>query len=135
MQTELARRALTTEFGLSELKLKSQSSEHEKVVRLHGDRWKGFQPDCSTISRGVCSKTGELSVAQEYEEGDYRFVLITEVVSLLSTGNAVSGIYSQDHVTHVFHRGRIIPVPRTVQAAFSSRGFNGKTLLTVVEKK
>jgi hypothetical protein len=35
----------------------------------------------------------------------------------------------------VFHRGRIIPVPRTVQAAFSSRGFNGKTLLTVVEKK
>ncbi|HUV98091.1 MAG TPA: hypothetical protein VMW14_01140 [Candidatus Paceibacterota bacterium] len=72
---------------------------------------------------------------QDYEEGDYRFALITEVASLSSTGNAVSGIYSQDHIIHVFHRGKTIPVPRTVEAVFSFRVFNGKTLLTVVEKK
>jgi len=72
---------------------------------------------------------------QGYEEGDYKFALITEVASLSSTGNAVSGIYSYDYIIHVFHRGKVIPVPRTVEAVFSFRGFNGKTLLTVVEKK
>ena len=72
---------------------------------------------------------------QDYEEGNYRFALKTEVASLSSTGSALSGIYSHDHITHVFHRGKVIPVPRTVEAVFSFRGFNGKTLLTVGEKK
>jgi hypothetical protein len=41
---------MTTEFRLSELKLKSKNREHERIVRLHGDRWQGFQVDCSAIS-------------------------------------------------------------------------------------
>jgi hypothetical protein len=72
---------------------------------------------------------------QDYEEGDHKFTLITEVANLSPTENMVSGVYSHDYVTHVFHRGKTIPVPRTVEAIFSFREFNGKTLLTVVEKK
>jgi hypothetical protein len=71
---------------------------------------------------------------QDYEDGGFRFALITDAASLSSTGSAVSGIHSQDHITHVSHRGTIIPVPQTVEAFFSFRGFNNKTLLMVVEK-
>ena len=71
----------------------------------------------------------------DYEEGDHKFTLITEVASLLPKDNEVSGIYSHDYVVHVFHRGKIIPIPKTIEAVFSFRRFNDKTLLTVVEKK
>ncbi len=72
---------------------------------------------------------------QDYEEGDYRFTLITEVANLLPKENTISGIYSHDYVIHVFHRGKTIPMPKTIEAVFSFRPINDRILLTVVEKK
>jgi uncharacterized protein YkuJ len=45
------------------------------------------------------------------------------------------GIYSHDYVTQVFHRGKILPTPRTVEAMFSFAERDGTTFLTIVEKK
>src|SRR4030042_6678209 len=56
---------------------------------------------------------------EEYEEGDYKFTLVTEVVGLVSKENLLQGIYSHDFVMHVFHRGKVTPLPRTVEATFS----------------
>ena len=36
---------------------------------------------------------------------------------------------------HVFHRGKVAPLPRTVEALFSFAEVEGTTFLTVVEKK
>jgi hypothetical protein len=70
-----------------------------------------------------------------YEEGDYKFTLVTEVVELLPKENMLRGIYSHDHVINVFHRSKVVPLPRTVEADFSFAEHEGATLLTIVEKK
>jgi len=72
---------------------------------------------------------------ESYEEGDSKFTLVTEVVGLLPKGNMVKGVYSHDYVIHVFHRGKVVPLPRTVEALFSFAEHEDATLLTIVEKK
>ena len=74
-------------------------------------------------------------VEEPYEEGDYRFDLVTEVAGLVAKANAVRGVYSHDIVMQVFHRGKVIPQPRTVEAVFSFSPHEGTVFLTVVEKK
>ena len=72
---------------------------------------------------------------EPYEEGDYKFEVVTEVVGLLRKENMLRGVYSHDYVIHVFHRGKVAPLPRTVEALFSFAQHEGSTFLTVVEKK
>jgi hypothetical protein len=76
-------------------------------------------------------------VEESYEEGDYKFTLVTEVVGLLPKPeeNMLRGVYSHDYVIHVFHRGKVAPLPRTVEALFSFSKVEDATFLTVVEKK
>ena len=83
----------------------------------------------------VASKLDGYRMEESYEEGDYKFALVTEVVGLLPKGNMLSGVYSHDYVMHVFHRGKVAPLPRTVEALFSFSQVGNTTLLTVVEKK
>ncbi|HVO86013.1 MAG TPA: hypothetical protein VMT06_02695 [Candidatus Eisenbacteria bacterium] len=86
--------------------------------------------------------TGEIAPRLEgyhaeeaYEEGDYKFTLITEVTGLVPKGKLLRGVYSHDYVTQVFHRGKIVPTPRTLEALFSLSDHQGTTFLTIVEKK
>ena len=72
---------------------------------------------------------------EPYEEGDYKFTLVTEIMNLLPKEDAVVGIYSHDYVLHVFHRGKVVPLPRTVEALFSFAQQEKHVFLTVVEKK
>ncbi|MDH5459481.1 MAG: hypothetical protein OEY95_03730 [Candidatus Bathyarchaeota archaeon] len=72
---------------------------------------------------------------EPYEEGDYKFTLVTEVVGLLPKENMLRGVYSHDYVMHVFYRGKVMPLPRTVEAVFSFAEHEDATFLTIVEKK
>lgn len=72
---------------------------------------------------------------ENYEEGDHKFELLTEVAGLLPKGKMLRGIYSHDYVTQVFHRSKILPIPRTVEALFSFSEHEGTMFLTIVEKK
>lgn len=85
----------------------------------------------------IASRLDGYHVEEPYEEGDHRFTLITEVVGLLPKPeeNILKGVYLHDYVTHVFHRGKVAPLPRTIEALFSFSRFEDVTLLTVVEKK
>lgn len=83
----------------------------------------------------IASRLEGYRVEEPYEEGDYKFTLVSEVVGLLPKENMLRGIYSHDYVIHVFHRGKVIPLPRTVEALFSFAQQEDVTLLTVVEKK
>jgi len=83
----------------------------------------------------IASKLKGFKTEEEYEEGDYKFTLVTEVMNLASRENTVSGVYSHDYVLHVFHRGKIVPLPKTVEAMFSFSQFKKQQFLTVVEKK
>lgn len=83
----------------------------------------------------ITPKLESYKFQEEHSEGDYNFTLITEVANLLPKENTVTGIYSHDYVIRVFHRGKVIPIPKTVEAVFSFRHLDEKVLLTVVEKK
>ena len=83
----------------------------------------------------VASRLENYHLEEDFEEGDYKFTLLTEVVSLLPKENMLSGVYSHDYVIHVFHRGKMAPLPRTVEALFSFSQVQNATFLAVVEKK
>jgi hypothetical protein len=83
----------------------------------------------------IASKLNGYHVEENYEEGDYKFKLITEVVGLQPKPNTLTGTYVNDSVTHVFHRGTSAPLPQTVEAMFSFVRVEGATFLTVLEKK
>jgi len=85
----------------------------------------------------VASRLEGFRVEESYEEGDYKFTLVTEIVGLLPKPdeNMIRGVYSHDYVIHVFHRGKVAPLPRTVEALFSFSKLEDATFLTVVEKK
>lgn len=85
----------------------------------------------------IASRLDGYHVEEPYEEGGHRFTLITEIVGLLPkpNENMLKGVYSHDYITHVFHRGKIAPSPRTIEALFSISQFENTTLLTVVKKK
>ncbi len=83
----------------------------------------------------VSSRLEGHRVEEEHEEGDYKFALITEVTGLSLKANLLRGVYSHDFVLQVFHRGRVIPQPRTVEAVFCFSQLDDTTFLTVVERK
>jgi hypothetical protein len=83
----------------------------------------------------VAVKLDGYHIETPYEEGDYNFTLVTEVVGLLPKENTLMGVYSHDYVIHVFHRGKTAPLPRTVEALFSFAQVDGTVFLTIVEKK
>lgn len=83
----------------------------------------------------IASRLEGYRTEEAYEEGDHKIALVTEVTGLLPKGTMLRGIYSHDYVTQVFHRGKILPTPRTVEAMFSFAEREGTTFLTIVEKK
>ncbi len=83
----------------------------------------------------IASRLDGFHIEESYEEGDSKFPLVTEVVGLLPKRNTLQGVYSHDFVVETFHRGKIVPTPRTVEAVFSFADHTNKTLLTIVEKK
>jgi hypothetical protein len=83
----------------------------------------------------VASRLQDYRSEESYEEGDSKFALLTEVVGLLPKGSMLNGVYSHDYMIQVFHRGRIVPTPMTVEALFSFAQHQDATFLTIVEKK
>jgi hypothetical protein len=83
----------------------------------------------------TASKLDGYRVEEPYEEGDYKFTLITEAVGLLPKPRMLTGVFSYDFVIQVFHRGKSAPLPCTVEAMFGFAEVEDITFLTVVEKK
>jgi len=83
----------------------------------------------------VAEKLKGFRTQEEYEEGDYKFTLVTEIMNLTPKTNNVTGVYSHDYILHIFHRGKVVPLPKTVEAMFSFAQRGKRLFLTVVEKK
>jgi len=83
----------------------------------------------------IGSKLSGYRTEETYEEETYKFNLITEITQLLPKENTLTGVYSHDYISHAFHRGKTVPLPRTIEAIFSFAQRKDQILLTVVEKK
>lgn len=86
-------------------------------------------------SANISVKLNGYHVEEDFEESDYKFKLITEVVGLETKRGAITGTYVNDSILHVFHRGTSAPLPQTVEATFSFATLKETIFLTVVEKK
>jgi uncharacterized protein YkuJ len=84
---------------------------------------------------GIASKLDKFHIEEKYEEEDIDLQLLTEIVGLLPKENTLTGIYSHDYVIHVFHRGKMSPLPKTVEAMFSFAQLKNSVFVTIVEKK
>ncbi len=94
-----------------------------------------FKLTQQTSLANIAKNLNGYHVEEDYEEGDYKFKLITEVVGLETKRDMVAGTYSNDSILHVFHRGTSAPLPQTVEATFSFAHVQDTIFLTVVEKK
>ncbi len=74
-------------------------------------------------------------VVEEYKEGDFEMDLITEVTNLGINEGVLTGLYSYDHVTHNYHRGKVVPSPATKEILFAFTDHEGRNYLSVVDKK
>jgi len=83
----------------------------------------------------IASKMENFRTEDAYEEGEYKFNLVTEILHLTLRDAMLTGLYSHDYVTHILHRGKMISQPRTMEAMFCFAINQDRCLLTVVEKK
>ncbi len=89
------------------------------------------QPPLANIASNLENYTTE----ETYEEGEQKFNLVTEILHLTPRDDMLTGLYSHDYVIHIFHRGKTILQPRTIEAVFCFAASRERILLTVVEKK
>ncbi len=72
---------------------------------------------------------------EEREEDGQVFKLVREIRDLMEREGALMGIYAEDFLMRVFHRGEARLVPRTMEALFCFAEHGGRVFLVVLEKK
>ncbi len=83
----------------------------------------------------IASTIGSYSEEETFEAEGQSFTLVTEITRLVPEGDMVTGIFSRDYVSRIFHRGKMIPVPRTIEVTFCFAEHRDRVLLTVIERK
>jgi len=76
-----------------------------------------------------------LRFEEEREEDGQVFKLVREVRDLAEREGTLLGIYAEDFLTRVFHRGETRLIPRTMEALFCFAEHAGHLFLIVLEKK
>jgi len=72
---------------------------------------------------------------EQYTEGEVELELVTEVANVSVTEDILTGLYAYDYVVHNYHRGKILLSPATKEVLFAFTEHEGRTYLTVVDKK
>ncbi|MFQ6134839.1 MAG: hypothetical protein ACE5KU_03365 [Nitrososphaerales archaeon] len=83
----------------------------------------------------LAMKLRDYRVDEVFEEDEYRIPLLTEVRDLAFRADSLEGIFARDKVIFMPHRGKVVPVPKTLEAPFLFTQRGDRVLLTVVEKK
>ncbi|MBS7610615.1 hypothetical protein KEJ27_00140 [Candidatus Bathyarchaeota archaeon] len=83
----------------------------------------------------IAEKLRGYKVEEDFEEEDYKIKLITEVVDLAMGFDSLRGVLAWDVLRFTYHRGRRIPVPKTLYLTFGFFKRPGATFLLVIEKK
>jgi len=83
----------------------------------------------------IAAKLKDLRKEDEFVEEDVRIPLLTEIRDLSIRGNMLYGVYSQDQVSYIYHRGERRPTPRTLEIPFVFIQERERTLLLVIERK
>ena len=83
----------------------------------------------------VAAKLKNFRKEEEFNEEPLHTKLLTETRDLALKKDRVEGIYSEDKVIYVSHRGERAPVPRTMEVSFAFIRRGETVFLVVMEKK
>jgi hypothetical protein len=83
----------------------------------------------------ITSKLKDYKMEEEFEYKDNKITLLTEVKDLRIETKSIQGIFSQDQISSIYHRGHIIPIPMTIEAPILFIQYKEKIMLIVLEKK
>lgn len=84
---------------------------------------------------GLTKKLSGYRVAEDFAEGQYKFNLVTEITNLSQSEKSLTGLYSHDAVSYVYHRGKRVPIPTTTEAMFNFTAREGDILISVLQEK
>lgn len=83
----------------------------------------------------IAVKLRDYRAEDAFEYDGKKIELLTEIKDLRLAADALQGVFLQDQVFNLFHRGQTTPTPKTVEAPFIFNMHQGKLLLTILEKK
>jgi hypothetical protein len=83
----------------------------------------------------IAAKLKDVKREEPYVEASFKCDLITEVKDLKLTTDHLTGVFSQDRVIHINHRGELLTVPKTFETPFLFQKYKEKTHLTILQKK
>lgn len=84
---------------------------------------------------GLAIKLRDYRTEEPYEYENRKLELLTEVRGLTLTADSLHGVFAQDQVMNVYHRGEFVPTVRTIEAPITFHQEPHRVLLTVLEKK
>ena len=83
----------------------------------------------------LAAKLKDFKREETYTEGNFQCSLITEVRDLRIKAGSLEGVFSQDRVVHIPHRGELMAVPKTSETSFFFQNYKDTTFLTIFQKK
>lgn len=83
----------------------------------------------------IAEKLKGYRVEEDFEEEPYKIKLVTEILDLAIGFNRLRGVLAWDVLKFAYHRGRRIPVPRTIYVTFAFFRRADGTFLLAVERK
>lgn len=83
----------------------------------------------------IAEKLKGYRIEEDFEEEDYKIKLVTEVIDLAMGFNSLRGVLAWDTLYFTYHRGKRIPVPKTLYLTFAFFKRPNATFLLVIEKK
>ncbi|MCP8304643.1 MAG: hypothetical protein H3Z50_04135 [archaeon] len=83
----------------------------------------------------IALKLKDFRTEENVEFEDRELKLIKEISDIKIVEGALQGIYLQDRVIDIYHRGEKIPTIQTIEAPFIFSEHKGTILLSILEKK
>lgn len=83
----------------------------------------------------IASKLKDFKTEEIQRFDDRELMLIKEIKDVKIVTDALQGIYSQDQVINIYHRGERVPTIKTIEAPFIFSDYKGRIFLTILEKK
>ena len=83
----------------------------------------------------IASKLKNLQEVDFFEDSEKKIELQTTVSELTLKENSLQGIFSQDQILQIYHRGQNTPIPKTLEVPFVLSKYKEKMYLLVLERK
>jgi len=88
-----------------------------------------------TDLKSITDKLSDYKREEIYENEQHNYTLLVEIKELSLEKNLLKGVFAQDIITHIYHHGKQMPLPMTLETSFVFAVHRNQLFLIVLEKK